>query len=72
MIDYHVITDKGEAHIMTAHSGQGDATPLQLISGARLEYYMTLERALLTFIESIATVLPSAPANEPTGPAVSQ
>lgn len=69
MIDYHVITEHGEDHIMTTHQDKGDATPLQLISAARLAYYVTLEQALLTFIETVAVVLPSAPPPEQLTPA---
>lgn len=61
MIDYHVITERGEDYITTTHQDKGDATPLQLISAARLAYYITLEQTPLTFIETVAVVLPSAP-----------
>jgi hypothetical protein len=72
MMELHAIQGKKVTHVLTTHRGQADETPLQMISDARLEYFLTLERTLLAFIESVVSVLPpSSPPELPTAPAAS-
>lgn len=60
-MDFHAIQGDDVTHVLTTHRGEADESPLQMISSARLDYYVTLERALLCFVESIVGVLPSVP-----------
>lgn len=68
-MDFHAIQGDNITHVMTTHREERDDTPLQMISSARLAYYVTLERALLPFIQTIVSVLPAAPPSEPPGTA---
>lgn len=58
-MDIHVIEGERCDHVLSTHCNEGDNTPVELISRARLAYYMALEQVVLNFIESAATVLPA-------------
>lgn len=60
-MEMHAMQGDQITHVLSTHRNEKDDTPVQMISAARLEYFMTLERAVLTFIESIVSVLPSPP-----------
>lgn len=44
-MDVHAITSDGMDHILSVHSGQGDDTPLQMISAQQLAHYRSIEAA---------------------------
>lgn len=62
-MDIHAIQGERCDHVLSTHSNEGDDTPVELISRARLAYYIALEQVMLTFIESAAAILP-APESE--------
>lgn len=60
-MEMHAMHGDQITHVLSIHRDEKDHTPVQMISAARLAYYMTLEQAVLTFVESVAKVLPSVP-----------
>jgi len=61
-MEIHAIQGDTVTHVMTTHRVEGDVTPLQMISGAKLAYYVAIEQALMTFVESLGNLLPAPPA----------
>ena len=53
-MEFHTISTKGTAHVMTTHRGEVDETPLQLISEQELARLKAIEQAAL----ALAALLP--------------
>lgn len=66
-MDIHAIQGERCDHVLSTHHNDGDDSPVELISRARLAYYMELEQVMLNFIESAAAMLP-APESESRKP----
>lgn len=62
-MEIHAIQGERCDHVLSTHCNEGDDTPVELISRARLAYYIALKQVMLNFIESAAAMLP-APGSE--------
>lgn len=60
-LELHAHTDKGSDHVATVHRGQGDSSPLQLISALRLRQLQAAEAELLAIQRRLADFLHASP-----------
>lgn len=57
-MDFHAVSGDRSTHVLTTHRATVDETPLQLISAARMEYLLALEKTVLAYAVAIGRLTP--------------
>lgn len=52
-MEFHAFTPQGATHVCTVHRGEGDKTPLQMISGQELARLKAVEAAHYALLASL-------------------